>query len=60
MSWEVRTMRSGTSYFNLTLVGKNLARFWPIWGLYTLIWVVLMPVGILIQRDYWTDRKSVV
>ena len=58
MSWEVRTMRSGTSYFNLTLVGKNLARFWPIWGLYTLIWVVLMPVGILIQRDYWTAYEA--
>lgn len=53
MSWEVRTMRSGTSYFNRTLLGKNLARFWPIWGLYTLIWVVLIPVSILAQRLYW-------
>ena len=40
MSWEVRTMRSGTSYFNLTLVGKNLARFWPIWAVYALGWLV--------------------
>ena len=31
MSWEVRTMRSATSCFNLTLLRKNLARFWPIW-----------------------------
>lgn len=51
-------MRSGTSYFNMTLLGKNLARFWPIWGLYTLIWVVLMPVGILIQKTYWTDYEA--
>ena len=30
MSWEVRTMRSATSYFNFTLLRKNFARFWPI------------------------------
>ena len=34
MSWEVRTMRSATSYFNFTLLRKNFARFWPIWSLY--------------------------
>ena len=33
MSWEVRTMRSATSYFNFTLLRKNFARFWPIWSL---------------------------
>ena len=53
MSWEVRTMGSGTSYFNMTLFRKNLARFWPIWGLYALIWVVLLPVGVLLRRDGW-------
>ena len=36
MSWEVRTMRSATSYFNFTLLRKNVARFWPIWSLYGL------------------------
>lgn len=46
-------MGSGKSYFNPTLFGKNLARFWPIWGLYTLIWVVLLPVGVLLRRDVW-------
>lgn len=41
MSWEVRTMRSGISsfeqkgWFNLTLLKKNLTRFWPLWALYT-------------------------
>ena len=38
MSWEVRTMRSATSYFNFTLLRKNFARFWPIWSLYGLFW----------------------
>ena len=44
-------MGSGTSYFNMTLFRKNLARFWPIWGLYALIWVVLLPAGVLLRRD---------
>ena len=55
MSWEVRTMGSGTSYFNMTLFRKNLARFWPIWGLYALIWVVLLPAGVLLRRDGWDE-----
>ena len=40
-------MRSATSYFNFTLFRKNLSRFWPIWGLYGLIWLVLLrrPMG---------------
>ncbi len=58
MSWEVRTMRSGTSYFNTTLLGKNLARFWPIWGVYALSWLLLLPVGILLQADYWDAMQA--
>lgn len=46
-------MGSGTSYFNMTLFRKNLARFWPIWGLYALNWAVLLPVGVLLRRDGW-------
>ena len=42
MSWEVRTMRSATSYFNFTLLRKNFARFWPIWSLYGLFWLAVM------------------
>lgn len=33
MNWEVRTMLSRTSCFNKTLFRKNLARFWPLWGM---------------------------
>lgn len=32
MSWEVSTMPSKRSFFNKTLFGKNLSRFWPLWG----------------------------
>ena len=52
MSWEVRTMRSATSYFNFTLFRKNLSRFWPIWGLYGLLWLMLLPVNILVKGEY--------
>ena len=34
MSWEVRTMRSGTSFFNVTVWKKTVLRFWPIWAAY--------------------------
>ena len=54
MSWEVRTMQFGTSYFNKTLFAKHFARFWPIWGLYGLIWTVCLPLGILAgSRSGW-------
>lgn len=40
-------MRSVTSYFNSTLYRKSLLRFWPIWGLYGLIWLFMMPLHLL-------------
>ena len=51
-------MGSGTSYFNMTLFRKNLARFWPIWGLYALIWVVLLPAGVLLRWDVWDKGNA--
>ena len=32
MSWEVSSMQSKRSFFNLTLFKKNLSRSWPLWG----------------------------
>ena len=52
MSWEVRTMRSATLYFNFTLFRKNLSRFWPIWGLYGFLWLMLLPVNVLVNGEY--------
>ena len=47
-------MQFGTSYFNKTLFAKHFARFWPIWGLYGLIWTVCLPLGILAgSRSGW-------
>ena len=51
MSWEVRTMRSVTSCINVTLFRKNLERFWPIWGLYGVIWFFLIPVALFTNRN---------
>ena len=47
MSWEVRTMRSGTSCFNSTLYKKAFLRFWPIWALYGAQWLLMLPLPFL-------------
>ena len=51
MSWEVRIMRSVKSCFNATLYKKNLARFWPVWALYLVIWMFVLPFD-LVLSDY--------
>ena len=40
-------MRSATSYFNPTLYRKTLARFWPLWGGYGVIWLFALPLYLL-------------
>ena len=61
MNWEVRTMPSATScskgpnpWWNSTLYFKNLRRFWPIWGSYGVI-LLLVPLTFLLT---WLDRNS--
>lgn len=39
-------MRSETSYFNRQLFRKTTARFWPVWFLYALIWMLDLPVNL--------------
>lgn len=51
-------MPSGTSYsdgrghawFFPVLYGKDLRRFWPLWALYLVIWLLFLPLGILVDR----------
>lgn len=50
-------MRSAKSCFNPTLFRKNLTRFWPIWALYGIIWLFVLPVQILIDPDYVTTQR---
>lgn len=40
-------MRSATSYFNSTLYWKTMARFWPLWTAYGMIWLFVMPLNML-------------
>ena len=48
MSWEVRTIQSRTSFFNITLFRKNLTRFWPLWGMASFAGA-LFPLALLLQ-----------
>ena len=58
MSWEVRTMRSGTSFFNSTLYRKTMLRFWPLWVAYGLMWLFLLPFNLL--NNYFSMRGASV
>lgn len=40
-------MRSATSYFNSALYRKTLARFWPLWVGYGIIWLFCIPLNML-------------
>lgn len=51
MKWEVRTMRSGTSFFDLTIYRKTVNRFWPLWVANLVIWLFLLPLNGLMQMD---------
>lgn len=45
-------MRFATSCFNLTLYKKNLARFWPLWTAWTVLWAFMMPLNLLNEMRY--------
>ena len=47
MNWEVSSMQSKRSFFNLTLFKKNLSRSWPLWGGITAV-ACLVPLYILL------------
>ena len=53
MKWEVRTMRSGTSFFDGTIFKKTILRFWPLWGAYSAVWLVMLPLNglMFLQMD---------
>ena len=49
MKWEVRTMRSATSYFNPTVFRKTFLRFWPLWAANLVFWLFVLPLNGLVQ-----------
>lgn len=51
MKWEVRTMRSVILFFNWTVYKKTVARFWPLWAAYFVIWLIFLPLqGLMYLR----------
>ena len=47
MSWEVWTMKSKMSFFDPTLLKKNVGRFAPAWALLTLALFLSMPLPLI-------------
>ncbi|MBD5134238.1 MAG: hypothetical protein HDT38_07200 [Clostridiales bacterium] len=44
-------MRSGTSYFDWTVFKKTVCRFWPLWGAYSALWLIVLPLeGLMLLR----------
>ncbi|MCU6762586.1 ABC-type transport system involved in multi-copper enzyme maturation%2C permease component [uncultured Roseburia sp.] len=42
-------MKSKTSCFNRTIFQKNINRFWPVWTLYLIILLVIIPLSLFMQ-----------
>lgn len=49
-------MQSRTSWFNYTVVRKNLSRGWPLWLAYTLLWMIIMPLSIV--NSYYNELTA--
>lgn len=49
MSWEVPIMRSKNWCCKLSrpLIRKDITRFWPVWGSYLAIWLLVLPIPLL-------------
>ena len=46
MSWEVRSMKSGTSFFNRSYSLHLLRRFWPLWCLWLAVLILIGPLNL--------------
>ena len=53
MSWEVRIMRSKTSFFNLGLAKNLLRRSWPFWFCYLALLMLSFPVSLYNVTHNW-------
>ena len=49
-------MLSKTSFFNKTLFKKNMARFWPMWGMVSFIGI-LIPAALLLNKMLDEEQK---
>ncbi len=51
-------MRSGISFFDKTLFKKTVARWWPIWAAYLVLWIFILPVNLLMTNYIYQDPIS--
>ena len=53
-------MRSGTSFFDLTVYRKTFTRFWPLWAVNLVFWLFVLPFNGLMQLgdDLGSELKS--
>lgn len=52
-------MRSGTSFFDLTIYRKTVTRFWPLWAVNLVIWLFILPFnGLMTLGDYLDGGRT--
>jgi len=52
-------MRSGTSFFDLTIYRKTVNRFWPLWAVNLVIWLFILPFdGLITLGDYLDGGRT--
>ena len=44
-------MRSGTSFFDVTIYKKTVNRFWPLWAVNLVFWLFVLPIRGLMDLD---------
>ena len=52
MSWEVRTVRSKTSFFNSGIAKNMLRRYWPVWAGYFAFILLVFSMTVVNLRGY--------
>lgn len=57
MSWEVWTMKSRISFFDMTLLKKDITRFAPVWILY-LLGGLLVTMGTVVSNGYSPSLRA--
>lgn len=45
-------MRFGTSFFNGAVYKKTFFRYWPIWGIKLVVWLLALPLPMLFSMQY--------
>ncbi len=51
-------MRSGISFFDKTLFKKTVARWWPIWASYLVLWIFILPVHLAMTGEGYRSEIS--